>query len=410
MASLPTLPSADPSQGTFDATRPLGIYVHIPFCKTRCPYCDFATVAENAVAHEVYIDALVEELAVRTPWFGPPRVPLTSLYFGGGTPGLLQPQLIGRVIAKVQEMFPTDPHLEITVEANPGDFDCPAGLRAVGVNRLSFGAQAFQTHLLTAIGRRHQVLDIHTAFSAAREAGFGNLCADLMFGLPKQTMADWKESLAALIQLGPEHITTYSLTVEPGTVFGGLERKGQLLRPDDEAVADMYTYCHDCLTQAGFEHYEISSYAKPGYRSRHNSLYWQGGAYFGVGVSAASFRPCTDGSGWRFTNPRSLGTYLQMGAKGRVLPSQVEKRTAHELEDEALWLSLRTADGIDRGAHTDRYGVDPLTVPGRDAAAESCAKAGWLEITPETIRLTSAGFLFADEVAVRLSRQEHHNP
>jgi oxygen-independent coproporphyrinogen-3 oxidase len=406
MANHLSVPPPDPSQGTYDATRALGIYVHVPFCKTRCPYCDFATVAEDAIAHEVYIHALMHELAFRAAWFGAPHTPLTSLYFGGGTPGLLQPEHLSQVIDKVRGLFPTNSKLEITVEANPGDFSDPDGFMASGVNRLSFGAQAFQNHLLTAIGRRHRVNDIHAAFNAARKAGFQNLCADLMFGLPGQTMTDWKESLSALTQLGPEHITTYALTIEPGTVFGGLERKGKLLRPDDEIVADMYTYCHDWLTQAGYEHYEISSYAKPGCRSQHNSLYWRGGAYLGVGASAASFRPCVDGSGWRFSNPRSLGTYMQTAHMGQFQSAQIEKRSADSVEDEMLWLALRTTDGIDRVAHTAQYGVDPLTVAGRASAAMDCMKAGWLEITPERIGLTAAGFLFADEVAVRLSREE----
>lgn len=401
-----TFPFQDPSQGTFDTTRALGIYVHVPFCKSRCPYCDFATVAEDAIAHQTYVHALIDELAFRAAWFGSPHMPLTSLYFGGGTPGLLQPELIGQVIHFVQKLFPSHLRLEITVEANPGDFKAPDELIALGVNRLSFGAQAFQNHLLSAMGRRHRVDDIHVAFAAARKAGVGNLCADLMFGLPNQTMVDWKESLTELIYLSPEHITTYALTIEPGTVFGGLERKGKLLRPDDEIVAEMYTFCHACLTQAGYEHYEISSYAKPGYRSRHNSLYWEGGAYLGVGASAASFRPCVDGQGWRFSNPRSLGTYMQGAMDGEVKPAQVEMRTADAIEDEALWLALRMADGIDRLTHTARFGVDPLAVPGRARAATDCAKAGWLEITPERLRLTASGFLFADEVAVRLSRLE----
>lgn len=278
-------------------------------------------------------------------------------------------------------------------------------LRALGVNRLSFGAQAFQDHLLKRIGRRHAAAAIPRAFAAARAAGFDNLCADLMFGLPGQTMGDWRASLTALCALGPQHITAYALSVEPGTRFGALDRKGKLDRPADDLVATMYTTCEHVLTGAGYEHYEISSYARPGRRSVHNSLYWTMGAYLGLGVSAASFRPLASGDGWRFSNPRSVGNYLR-GAKthaGSVTPEQIELRSPAQLEDEALWLGLRMSDGVDRHAHKLRHGHDPLDLPERAAAAQACAAAGWLEVTPARLRLLPAGFLFADEVAVRLA-------
>jgi oxygen-independent coproporphyrinogen-3 oxidase len=256
--------------------------------------------------------------------------------------------------------------------------------------------------LLQRIGRRHDRRAIAACFAAARQAGFDNVCVDLMFGLPGQSLADWQASLAALTALGPEHITAYALTVEPGTRFGALERAGKLDRPDDGVVAAMYTAGHEALTLAGYEHYEISSYALPGRRSRHNGLYWTMGAYLGLGVSAASFRPLRDGSGWRATNPRSLGSYLKGSAAGTPASDLAEHRSAAELEEEALWLALRTADGVDRLAHRLRHGHDPLALPARDAAARGCAEAGWLEITPGRLRLLPAGFLFADEVAVRL--------
>jgi len=397
---------ADPSQGHLDTSRPLGVYTHVPFCESRCPYCDFATTGREENLHDRYVEAILAELAMKRAWFSPDKAPLASIYFGGGTPALLDPRLLGRLIAAIRSTFPKHGDLEITVEANPGDVDETrlAGLREAGVNRLSFGAQAFQDRLLQTLGRRHRGEDTRQAIAAARGAGFANLCADLMFGLPTQTDADWDESLAALLALSPEHITTYALTVEQGTPFGVLDRKGKLPRPDDEAVAVMYSHCHDRLTAAGYEHYEISSYAKPGRRSRHNSLYWQGGAYLGLGVSAASFRPLADGSGLRFTNPRSTGTYLRNAEKGIFAPAQMDARSKEDCEDEAVWLALRTKDGIARKPHTRRYGEDPLAMPSRAQAAQGCVAAGWLEITDEAVRLTQAGFLFADEVAVRLSR------
>jgi len=403
-------PALDPSLGASDTSRPLGVYVHFPYCGSRCPYCDFAVAVRPTIPHDEYADAVLSELGARAPWWLGGNSRLVSIYFGGGTPGLWRAQALGRVLLGVQEAFAGEARLEITVEANPGDLDTEylRHLRARGVNRLSFGAQAFQDHLLKRIGRRHETTAIPRAFEAARAAGFDNLCADLMFGLPEQTMADWRASLAALLALAPAHITAYALTVEAGTRFGALERAGKLARPGDEQVAAMYSTCHDVLTSAGYEHYEISSYARPGCRSVHNSLYWTMGAYLGLGVSASSFRPLASGGGWRFSNPRTVGIYLREVhvSAGAVPPEQVELRSPAQLEDEALWLGLRMSDGVDRRAHEQRYGHDPLAPPERKTAADACAAAGWLEVTPERLRLLPAGFLFADEVAVRLGRKD----
>jgi len=382
------------------------VYVHFPFCGSRCPYCDFAVAVRSEIPHDVYADAVLSELRARRPWWQGKG--LASIYFGGGTPGLWRPEALGRVLTGVRKTFAGGGEIEITVEANPGEIEETTlrDLRALGVNRLSFGAQAFQDHLLQRIGRCHDASAIPLAFEAARAAGFDNLCADLMFGLPDQTMDDWRASLVALCALGPQHITAYALSVEPGTRFGALDRKGRLERPADDLVATMYAACDEALTRAGYEHYEISSYARPGRRSVHNSLYWTMGAYLGLGVSASSFRPLASGEGWRFSNPRSVGDYLRgvNASAGAVQPEQIELRSPEQLEDEALWLGLRMSDGVDRHAHQQRHGYDPLDLPERAAAAQSCAAAGWLEVTPARLRLLPAGFLFADEVAVRLGR------
>lgn len=390
---------------TVDPGRKLGVYVHFPFCTSRCPYCDFAVAVKATIPHDAYADAVIAELDARARDFA--ELPLTSIYFGGGTPGLWRVDALGRVLQEIRGRFPGTPR-EITVEANPGDLELShlEKLRDLGVNRISFGAQAFQDDLLGRIGRRHSARAVPAAFEAARRAGFQNLCADLMFGLPGQSMEDWRASLRALCALAPEHITAYALSVEPNTRFGALDRAGKLERPTDDAVAEMYSLCHETLVAAGYEHYEISSYARPGRRAVHNSLYWTLDAYLGLGMSASSFQPLADGSGVRWTNPRSLATYLdEVNRSPKSLPSaEVEPRTPAHIEDEALWLGLRMSDGVDRRSHTRRYGLDPLEVPGRQAAADKCRAAGWLDVTADRVRLTREGFLFADEVAVRLGR------
>lgn len=398
---------ADPASGTLDVTRPLGVYIHFPFCRSRCPYCDFATAVREPIPHDDYAAAVVAELSARVRWFRGKRAPdLRSIYFGGGTPGLWRAEAIRRVIETTRRLCEATGPLEVTVETNPGELttETAAGLRAAGVNRVSLGMQAFQDHLLRAIGRQHEVTAIAAAVQAVRRAGIDNLCADLMFGLPGQTMDDWRHSLDALVALAPEHINAYALTIERGTPFGALEREGKLRRPDEETVAAMYGTAHEALQAAGFEHYEISSYARLGRRAVHNTLYWTGGAYLGVGASASSFRPLADGTGWRFSNPRGLATYLCSAAaqQGNSLPAKIERRTSEDLENEGLWLSLRTCDGVDRAAHARRYGRDPLAPSERASAAQKCVDAGWLSVAPDRLHLTAAGLLFADEVASRL--------
>src|SRR6185312_5306347 len=348
---------------------PLGVYVHFPFCSVRCPYCDFAVDTRADIPHEVYADAIIGEIETRASWFAGAG-PLVSIYFGGGTPGLWRPEALGRVIAAARATFgaPAGADLEITVEANPGESG-PGQLAAV---------------------------------RAARAAGFDNLSVDLMFGVPGQTLDGWRRAVDAVIALQPEHVSAYALTVERGTVFGARERRGDLPRPDDEVVAGMFQHARQAFTAAGLVPYEISSYARAGRRARHNQLYWALGPYLGAGASAASFRPLDDGTGWRFSNPRATDVYLRQAGVGRVAGRHVERRSAADLENEALWLGLRTADGVDRAAHAARHGRDPLL--GRETEAAAAVSAGWLAVDAARLTLTPAGVLFADEVAARLWR------
>jgi oxygen-independent coproporphyrinogen-3 oxidase len=411
-------PSGRSDDGVGDGTLapgvPLGVYVHFPFCGVHCPYCDFAVEVRTEIPHDAYADAVVAEIAARHPWFAGAGA-LQSVYFGGGTPGLWRADALARVIDAACAAFgvaggTARSGLEITVEANPGEIDEPhlAALVRAGVNRLSLGAQAFDDRHLRALGRNHDAAAIPVAVAAARAAGIGNLSLDLMFGLPDQTLADWQRGVDACLALEPAHVSAYALTIERGTPFGALDRAGRLPRAGDDDVAAMFEHGRQALAAAGLAHYEVSSYARRGRRARHNSLYWQaaGAAYLGVGASASSFRPLADGTGWRFANPRATATYLRAARAGAGSPAPVhiERRAAADLENEALWLALRTVDGVDRQTHRLRYGRDPLE--GRAEPVARCQRAGWLSVDETRLRLTPAGFLFADEVASRLWQEQ----
>lgn len=393
--------------GALAAAEEVGLYVHFPFCSVHCPYCDFAVDARAEIPHDRYADTVVAELAARAPWFrtGPAAPRLVSIYFGGGTPGLWRPDALARVLEAGRQAFGAiGVPLEITLEANPGEVDeaRAQAWRAAGVNRLSLGVQALDDRLLSALGRNHGAAAGETAVRAARAAGFDNLSVDLMFGLPGQSFDDWRRAIDGVLALQPEHVSAYALTIERGTPFGARARKGELVVPDDEAAAAMQEAVRDALAAAGFTQYEVSSHARAGRRAVHNSLYWNGAPYLGVGASAASFRPLADGTAWRFSNPRATDTYFKAAASGNPQPAQTERRQAAELENEAVWLALRTSDGLDRARHARRFGAVPEL--GREAELAACAARGWLLLTPEAIRPTPAGLLFADEIAARLWR------
>ena len=224
-----------------------------------------------------------------------------------------------------------------------------------------------------------------------------------MYGVPGQTMETWRATLDEALAAGPTHVSAYALTFEPATPFGRRAKRGELQVPEDELAAEMGILGHQVLAQAGLARYEISSFARPGHRAVHNALYWSGGTYLGLGVGASSFRPLADGTGWRFTNVRATETYLRALATGPLPPlAECERRTLGDLENEAVWLALRTADGLRRAAHERRYGLDPLL--GREDQLARCVAAGWLAVDGERWTLTEDGWLFADEIAARLWR------
>ena len=394
----------------------LGVYVHFPYCKKRCPYCDFATFARDSIPHERYAAAVIGELDGRAPLFA--ARPLVSIFFGGGTPGLWHPSALGEVLAAiVGRLGSRADELEITCEVNPGETSAEAlaELRRAGVNRISFGVQSLDDRLLVTLGRIHDAEAARRAVAAARQAGFDNVSIDLMFAVPGQTLADLDRTLTGALALGTEHVSLYNLTIEAQTPYGQMVRDGRLEPPDPELSADMFDLCDRRLGEAGFEHYEVSNYAKPGRRARHNTLYWTLDDYLGLGSSAHSLRRVggTDPAraAERFANVRSVDAYLEQSESGGPRPapaegdptlSVYEMRTLEELAGEALWLGLRVSDGVDRAGYAREFGRDPLA--GRESEAARLVEHGLLVVDAERLRPTPRGLLFADELAVRLTR------
>jgi len=377
----------------------LGVYIHFPWCRARCPYCDFAIAVPRGhdlgrIPHARYADAVLAELAARAPLFAGRR--LRSIYFGGGTPSLWDPPDIARVIAAVRARFPDGVPDEITVEANP--LDCvPAvldALLAAGATRLSIGAQSFENRELVFLGRDHDGDTAAASVAAARGAGFASISLDLIYGLSGRTLEDFGRSLDRAVALAPEHLSVYQLTVESRTPFGAAARAGRAVATDDDLAAAQFELAHARLGAAGYEHYEVSSYARPGHRARHNSLYWTGADYLGLGNGAHSLLRLPDGGGLRWAAHRSVVRYLAgaPAADPRAcgLVAETTAQDARAVRADRVWLGLRTADGIPRELVGD---------PGPLAAL---AAAGLITVDEDRVRPTARGLLFADELGARL--------
>jgi putative oxygen-independent coproporphyrinogen III oxidase len=366
----------------------LGVYIHFPWCRNLCSYCDFpiqVTPGGREPPHEAYRDAILAELGARAGDFAGRR--LVSIYLGGGTPSLWRPDAIAQVIAASAARFDaTRAALEVTIEANPTDCtpDRLAAWRAAGINRVSVGVQSLDPDDLVVLGRDHRMGDGAAAVAAALAAELGSVSADLILGAPGSSLT----SVAAMAATGVPHLSVYELTIEPRTKLGRAVARGELApRPDDE-LADLYAEAHRLLEAAGLEHYEVSSYARPGHRAIHNSLYWRGAEFLGLGVGAASFR-IVAGDGVREVNVRQAPRYLRGDRLAEVMTTP-----AAELAIDRLWLGLRTRDGA---------AVADLTAAGRGAVADRLIAEGLCEIDGARLRPTLRGFLYNDRIAKLLS-------
>lgn len=369
--------------------RQVSIYVHIPFCARRCAYCDFNTYAWRGRIVRDTLDAIRAHIE-RTEADG---IVVPTIFFGGGTPTFPDPEHIVRLLEAIRSRFTVLPDAEVSIEANPGTVDRSrfAVLRQAGFNRLSIGVQSFDDHLLRLLGRMHSAQEAIRSYEAARAAGFENINLDLMFALPEQTLRQWRHTVRTAISLQPEHLSCYALTIEPNTPFYTLHQRGELPVPDEETDLRMYQYTIRALTRAGYEHYEISNFARPGYRCRHNLVYWRNEEYLGFGPGAVSYR---NGVRWKWLcHPRR---YVQAVREGAPLVEEEERLSPDESLGETVMLMLRTRDGVDVPAVEARYGVN-LTVRYAQPLRR-LRRLRLLEVTPERWRVTPKGLPIANTV------------
>jgi oxygen-independent coproporphyrinogen-3 oxidase len=374
-----------------EAERPLGLYVHVPFCEAKCTYCHFAIDPRrpDRARQERYVAAVLAEME------GAEKGAADTLYFGGGTPSLLEADLVARMVGAARSRFALPASAEVTVEANPHDLD-EAGYRRsreAGANRLSLGVQSFDEGVLREMGRFHTASDSRRAATLAREAGFENVSIDLILGWLGETGARWDRCLEDAAALAPDHVSLYVLEVEGKTLLSHLARQGRLDVPDEDLVADLYHRTVAFLADAGLQRYEISNFARPGRASAHNAKYWDDAPFLGFGLSAHSYR-----HGRRWWNVATYAGYCAAveagGAAGAVAGER--RLAARERMSEAAFTGLRWREGIDLAAFRRRHGADLLDEYG--PALRDPLDAGLLEARDGRLRLTDRGLLVSNEI------------
>jgi oxygen-independent coproporphyrinogen-3 oxidase len=369
-----------------------GVYIHIPFCRSRCSYCDFATGTYESVLAQRYVTALVQEISeARRP------VGLTvvdSIYLGGGTPSLLSPSQLERIFDAVHRRFSVTATAEVTMEMNPGTVT-PEKLRAykaAGVNRASFGAQTFDDRELAKLGRIHTSDDVRTTIEMLHQSGFDNVSFDLIAGLPGQTMDDWKRNLDEAVKLRPEHLSLYLLEVHEGTPLADHIRRGIQPKPNEDLAAEMYEVMVERTATAGYKQYEISNFSQPGFESRHNSKYWTCDAVYGFGCSAHSY----DGNRLRWSNERDASVYIDLVESDKTPIVDTTPLSESDVRSESVFLGLRLLRGVDLAEYRRRFGLDLRKENAGDIAR--LLDAGLIDIDNDLLRLTRHGALLSNEV------------
>lgn len=372
-----------------------GLYLHIPFCKQACHYCDFHFSTSLGLKGSV-VEAVVRELALRHAYLGPHAV-LNTIYFGGGTPSLLSTAELDALFAAIHKHFAVAPDAEITLEANPDDLTPPKlrELAASPINRLSIGLQSFHEPHLRLMNRAHSAQESTVAVQQAQAAGFENISVDLIYGVPAPDHLIWEQDMAAAFALEVPHLSCYALTIEPGTVFGRQAKKGRFLPPPDEFVAQQFEMLLEQMQRHGYQQYEISNFCQPGRESRHNSAYWQGVPYLGLGPSAHSF----DGHNRQYTVANNH-QYVQAVLEQGHVPATIEHLTTLDRANEYLMTSLRTAQGCNLTYLRDTFGVDLHQQ--HSVYLRELHRTGLAELTPSILRLTNRGKLLADHITLEL--------
>lgn len=369
---------------------PAGLYIHIPFCSSRCSYCDFATGLYQKELAERYVHALVQEIRVANYT----RNRVDTIYFGGGTPSLLAPEQLERILVALHDRFEIDHASEITLEINPGSATVEKlrEFRRLGVNRASFGAQTFDDAELAKLGRSHTAADTLRTFEDLRRSGFSNVSFDLIAGLPGQKLSRWQRNIDQALELDPEHLSFYLLEVHSGTPLAEHIRRGIQPQPDDDLAGVMYDWMLERATQAGYEHYEISNLSRPGFYSQHNVKYWTAAPYYGFGCSAHSY----DGESRRWSNHRDVLKYVELIESGEPAVVDEQQLSNEDVRAEAVFLGMRMMQGVDLRRYRESFGVDL-----RDEHAEDLdrfCKAGLVEFDGDLVRLTRTGALLSNEV------------
>jgi oxygen-independent coproporphyrinogen-3 oxidase len=387
-----SMPDCGPEQGE----EAPGLYLHIPFCRSKCAYCAFNSVAcaEPPVAYPAALALQMDHWAAGD-WCG--QRTFATLFLGGGTPTVYDGATLAALVSRAFALFRFHEDPEVTAESNPNSADLAALtlLRRSGVNRLSIGVQSFSDRLLTVLGRSHTAAEAREAVRAAREAGFANINLDLIYGLPGQTLADWQQTLAAALELRPEHLAAYELSIEEGTPFACLAREGALSLPAEETVAAMAEETVCSLAAAGFARYEISNYARPGYECRHNINYWRNGSYLGLGAGAVS---CL--SGLRLRNVDDPAQYVGLVKKGEQPFSEAECLDRAARFRETVIMGLRLCEGVRISALQRRFALTPAEYYGR-ILAEHISR-GLVETGPDSLRLSDRGMEVANQVLAQL--------
>ena len=375
-----------------------GVYIHIPFCRSRCSYCDFATGMYQREIAETYVAAVCSEIRGWREIQQPATI--DTIYFGGGTPSLLSTEQIERILNSVKDRFDVADAPEITLEINPGDGgvdvesrrETMRAWRRLGIDRASFGAQTFDDRELKLLGRTHDSKNIRTTFKELRDAGFANINFDLIAGLPGQTLDGWQRNLDEALRLKPEHLSLYLLDVHEGTPLADQIKRGMRPKPDDDLAGEMYAMMIDQVTSAGYEHYEISNFCLPGFESRHNTKYWIGAAYYGFGNSAHSY----DGGRRRWANARDQSEYAELIERGDSPIVERSDLTEADARSEAIFLGLRLMRGIDLQSHRAKFGKDLREE--YNGELDRLLAAGLIEIDDELLKLTTRGALLSNEV------------